>query len=135
MANNFNSKIIDNLCRADLNYYTTKSAGAIAYRLNVDQALIDSKLNETLRQIIECSFFIFAGLTLLNYIYLGIFSIFTIFMGIFFYRILKQFIRVTCPILQFRERARISVVKYYIKTLQSMVSFRGMGNSRLFETI
>lgn len=77
--------------------------------------------------------FIFAGLILLNFIYLGIFMIFTVLIGSMFYRLLTRFILVTSPILQFRERSRILVIEFYIKILESMVAFRGAGNARVFE--
>lgn len=133
VANTYNTKIIDNLSRADLNFYASRNPGQIVYRLNADQAVLDSRLNESLRQALESLSFILAGLILLNYIYLGIFMVFTVAICYVFYKVLERFIFVTTPILQFRERSRILVIDYYAKILESITSFRGAGNGRFFE--
>lgn len=116
-----------------MNFFMDRTPARIIYRLSADQIVVDDKLNDTIREGLESIIFIIGGFLILNYVYYGIFIIFSIIAIVILYKLLNFFLMVTVPIVQFRERGRIHVIEYYIKIQESMVSFRGVGNSRALE--
>jgi ABC-type multidrug transport system fused ATPase/permease subunit len=95
--------------------------------------VLDDKLNESIRDGMESIFYIIGGLVIMNYVYYGIFLVVSIVAFVILYRILKEYLRVTIPIVQQRERARIKVIEYYMKTQERMISFRGIGKAKIYE--
>lgn len=133
ISNKYNDTIMDNITRANMNFFMDRTPARIIYRLSADQIVVDDKLNDTIREGLESIIFIIGGFLILNYVYYGIFVIFSVIAIVILYKLLNFFLMVTVPIVQFRERGRVHVIEYYIKIQESMVSFRGVGNSRALE--
>lgn len=124
---------MDNITRANINFFMDRFPGRIIYRLSMDQIVVDDKLNDSIRECLEALIYMLGAMAVLTYVYYGIFAVFGLISIFVLYKILRKFLSVTVPIVQFRERCRIHVIEYFIKIQESMPSFRGVGNSKALE--
>lgn len=89
---------MDNITRANMNFYMDRTPARIIYRLSADQIVVDDKLNDSIREGLESIMFIIGGFLILNYVYYGIFVIFSVIAIVILYKLLKFFLMVTVPI-------------------------------------
>lgn len=98
ISNKYNDTIMDNITRANMNFFMDRTPARIIYRLSADQIVVDDKLNDTIREGLESIIFIIGGFLILNYVYYGIFVIFSVIAIVILYKLLNFFLMVTVPI-------------------------------------
>lgn len=117
----------------NISFFMEQPANRIIYRLSYDQMILDDKLNESIHGGLESMLFIFGGMLIMNYVYYGIFFILSIFIFVYLYHLLKNYLKVTTVIIQQREKTRAKLMSTYMKSLESLIIFRGIGKSKIFE--
>lgn len=86
--------------RTNIGFFMETPANRIIYRLSYDQMILDDKLNESMHGGIESLLFILGGLLIMNYVYYGIFLLLSIFIFVYLYQLLKNYLKVTTVIIQ-----------------------------------
>jgi hypothetical protein len=69
----------------------------------------------------------------MNYVYYGVFFVFSIFIALFLMSLLRKYISVTTIILQMRERNRAKLVQVYMKSLEGVIPLRGMRKHKMHQ--
>jgi hypothetical protein len=86
--------------RTNIGFFMETPASRIIFRLSYDQMILDDKLNESMHGGLESMLFIFGGLLIMNYVYYGIFLVFSAVIFIYLYHLLKNYLKVTIVIIQ-----------------------------------
>jgi hypothetical protein len=89
---------MDNITRANINFFMDRFPGRIVYRLSADQIVIDDKLNDSIREGLDALIYILGAMAVLTYVYYGIFAVFGLISLFVLYKILRKFLSVTVPI-------------------------------------
>lgn len=119
--------------KANLGFFMETPSDNIIYTLTYDQAIIDDRLSTTIQAVLISAAWIVGGFLIMNYVYYLVFTVLTIAFWILMARIFRRYTEITQPLLEALNEKKISQLKIYINTLDTILALRGIGKSRLQE--
>ena len=133
ISDKLNTIVVENVLKTGVNFFMENPAYRIVYRMSQDQMVLDSKLSVSMYSGIVSLLLIFSGMLIMNYVYYGIFFVLSIGIFYYLYYLLQKYLWVIVHVLQFRDRSRSKLVYTYVKTLNAVITLRGIGKSKLYE--
>ena len=103
----------------------------IDFKMSYDMRKIDEYINTQIQILIEALVFCVGGMLMLNYVYIGIMFVTTLFLGIYLYFILSNFFKTTHSLVQFISENTAEFTGIMNRTIREIVQYRCLGHGEI----
>jgi ABC-type multidrug transport system fused ATPase/permease subunit len=105
----------------------------IEFKLSYDMRKIDEYINNHIQILIEAFVFCVGGMLMLNYVYIGIMFVTTLFLGIYLYYILSNFFKTTHSLVQFISENTAEFTGIMNRAITEIVQYRCLGHAEILQ--
>lgn len=132
-SNTIHNEMVEVLFNTDHEWLSTHPSTQIKYKLSYDMRKIDTTLNVQLQAAFEGIVMVIVGLLVTNYVFVGLFFFFGIFMFIIARRKVQMYVKATQSLMQFISENNALMQAVFNETLEEALSFRVIGKLDILE--
>lgn len=132
-SNEVHNKMLHAMLNMKLKFFNMFPTARVDFKLSYDIRRIDTVINRNFSNLIEAIAFVFGGMLILNYVYIGTMLIVTIILGIYLKYIVRKFVNTTTKIIQFIAENTSAMSNLYKVSINEMIRYRVLGKIDLIK--
>jgi ABC-type multidrug transport system fused ATPase/permease subunit len=126
-SSEIHNKMLNAMLNMKLKFFNLFPTTRIDFKMSYDMRRIDRVINLNISRLFESLAFVFGGMLILNYVYIGTMLLVTILLCIYIRSIVRRFVTTTTRIIQFIAENTSSMLNVYKISINEMTRYRVLG--------
>ena len=129
------NRSVNRLLNTRKGYFDENPSSRIVYLLTKDQMIVDNELIRSIFILYDSFMIILLIILVLNYLFLGVFLIFTIFLAVIVHGLYKRFNCVAQRLMAFSNKSRAEMIDVFLEMFDNMTMLRAHGKDLYYRSL